>query len=108
MSKAPRAFRLDDPNVSWSDAGTPPPGTGVLVTDTDDESVFEDAERRAERAEGGHLISVVVGQGRHGLAGTAHLRAQSGTHRPHATGGAARGGGCRAAAARIADRDDDR
>jgi putative membrane protein len=51
MSKAPRAFRLDDPGVSWSDAGTPPPGAGVLVTDTDDESVFEDAERRAERAE---------------------------------------------------------
>ena len=51
MSKAPRAFRLDDPNVSWSDAGSPPPGAGVLVTDTDDEMVFEDAERRAERAE---------------------------------------------------------
>lgn len=51
MSKAPRAFRLDDPNVSWSDAGSPPPGSGVLVTDTDDETVFEDAERRTERAE---------------------------------------------------------
>ncbi len=41
---APRAFRLDDPNVSFSageaDAGKPPKG-GVVVTQVDDEAVFD-------------------------------------------------------------------
>ena len=45
MTKTPRAFRLDDPNVRLgpAPAGEELPPTAVAIRDTDDEAVFEEA-----------------------------------------------------------------